>query len=57
MASHRGLAMVGYAMVDGEAVVRLVLVNAQVGEPELKLLFENLCEVAAELREGVLASS
>jgi glutamate/tyrosine decarboxylase-like PLP-dependent enzyme len=55
--TDRGLAMVGYAMVDGEAVVRLVLVNAQVGEPELELLFENLCEVAAELREGVLASS
>lgn len=55
--TDRGLAMVGYAMVDGEAVVRLVLVNAQVGEAELALLFENLCEVAAELREGVLANS
>lgn len=48
--TDRGLAMVGYAMVDGKAVVRLALVNAQVGEDDVELLFENLVEVAAELR-------
>jgi hypothetical protein len=43
--------MVGYALVDDEPVVRLTLVNAQVGDDELRFLFESLCEVADELRE------
>ena len=30
--TERGLAMVGYALVDGEEVVRLAMVNSQVGE-------------------------
>ena len=49
--TDRGLAMVGYALVDDEPVVRLTLVNAQVGDDELRFLFESLCEVADELRE------
>lgn len=52
--TERGLAMVGYAMVDGEAIVRLALVNAQADEEDLKLLFKRLREVAAELREAAL---
>ncbi len=52
--TDRGLAMVGYAMVDGEAVVRLTLVNAQADENDLKLLFKRLRKVAAELREAAL---
>ena len=54
--SDRELAMVGYAMVDDEAVVRLPLVNAQAGEDELELLFAQLREVAAELRDEAAES-
>lgn len=52
--TKRGLAMVGYAMVDGEAVVRLALVNAQVTDDDVRLMFEHLRGVAAELRKKAL---
>ncbi|MFT4513701.1 MAG: glutamate/tyrosine decarboxylase-like PLP-dependent enzyme [Planctomycetota bacterium] len=50
--TDRGLAMVGYALVDGEAIVRLVLVNAEAGKAEVQLLFKHIREVAAQLREA-----
>lgn len=48
--TERGLAMVGYALVDGRAVVRLVLVNGQATDEDLRALMDRLKEVAAELR-------
>ena len=54
--AKRGMAMVGYAIVDGEAVVRLPLVNAQAGKDDLQLLFVRLRQIAAELRADVVAS-
>ena len=54
--TKRGLAMVGYAIVDDEAVVRLTIVNAEVGERDLRMLFANLHQVASELRESGVCS-
>ncbi len=53
--TERGLAMVGYAMVDGEAVVRLALVNAQADEAELDRLFEGLRMIAKDVRAALVA--
>lgn len=53
--TDRGLAMVGYALVDGEAVVRLTLVNGQVDEGDLEKLFRNLLDVAGELRKPAVS--
>ena len=53
--TERGLAMVGYAMVDGEAVVRLALVNAQTHEAELERLFKGLREIAKDVRAALVA--
>ncbi|MEM8709852.1 MAG: pyridoxal-dependent decarboxylase [Planctomycetota bacterium] len=50
--TNRGLAMVGYAIVDDRAVVRLTLVNAEVKDRDLRKLFKDLCEVAEEMRES-----
>ena len=55
--TKRGLAMVGYAIVDDEAVVRLTIVNAEVAERDLRMLFTSLCEVAGELRESGVCSA
>ncbi|MFT5291752.1 MAG: sulfinoalanine decarboxylase [Planctomycetota bacterium] len=55
--TKRGLAMVGYAMVDGQAVVRLPLVNSQATEDDLRLLFKSLREVAALLRKAAAKRS
>lgn len=46
--SDRGLALIGYALVDGEKVVRLTLSNAVVDEEDLRLLFRRLQQVASE---------
>ena len=51
----RGLAMVGHAVVDGEAVVRLALVNAQTDEAELERLFEELRMIAKDVRATLVA--
>ena len=53
--TERGVAMVGYAMVDGEAVVRLALVNAQSDEAELERLFEGLRMIAKDVRAALVA--
>ena len=53
--TERGVAMVGYAMVDGEAVVRLALVNAQADEAELERLFEGLRMIAKDVRAVLVA--
>ena len=50
--TERGLAMVGYALVDGEEVVRLAMVNSQVGEDDVQQLFAHIAELAAELRKA-----
>jgi hypothetical protein len=47
--------MVGYAVVDGEAVVRLALVNAQTHEAELERLFNGLREIAKDVRAALVA--
>lgn len=46
--SDRGLALIGYALVDGEKVVRLTLSNAVVDEEDLRLLFRRLQQAASE---------
>ena len=53
--TERGLAMIGYALVDGEKVVRLTLSNADVDEEDLRLLFARLRRVAGAkvVAEGV----
>jgi sulfinoalanine decarboxylase/sulfinoalanine decarboxylase/aspartate 1-decarboxylase len=42
-------AMVGYAHVDGRRVIRLALVNGDIGETEIDEFFGHLREVAAQL--------
>lgn len=49
----RGLASVGYAIVDDRPVVRLVLVSSAIDEQALRTHFRHLREVAAQLRRDV----
>ena len=55
--TDRGLAMIGYALVDGEKIVRLTLSNAGVDEEDLRLLFQRLRRVAAEGAVAGVASA
>ena len=52
---ERGVAMVGFAHVDGEAVVRLAVVNAQSDEGSLGALFDGIRAIVAELRAALVA--
>ncbi len=47
--TKRGLAMVGYALVDDKAIVRLTLVNGQATNEDVRALFGHIRKVAAEL--------
>ena len=50
--TRRGLAMVGYALVDDDAVVRLVVANPATDEADLERLFGQVREVAKDMRAG-----
>jgi hypothetical protein len=47
-----GLAVVGYAVVDGEKVVRVPFVNPAMGEDDIATLLGDIKRVAGELRAG-----